>query len=222
MKIKQFNKSLNSAIRKNWVLSIALIVIFIAIILRVNSHKYSLDTAFVFFIFQSILFDQSTFLPSYDVSFLNIHFTPLYILISPLYFLGPTLLIFSWKFLCYGGFLLILWRMIKDDQRNNISNWHKNLFLLLILLHPAFVANLISPDIWNSDLIFPLLGLSILYVNRKKYSWAVFWFCITFLIKEDMMLVGFLYGLFLAFHTKKAGFIWLSIFSLIWFFMSNF
>ena len=210
MKIFKLNNALNCTIRRNWGLLISLVIVLFSLLVRVNSHKYSIDTFTIFRNFQTILFDQSAF-------FSSAHFHPIYILLSPLYFLGPTILIFSWKFVCYGGFLIILWRMIDSEPRYDITNWHKNLFLLIVTLHPSFVANLISPDIWDSDLILPLLGLSVLFISRNRYFWGVFWFCLTFLVKEDMMLVGTLYGILLVFHARKFRFIWLSIFSIGWF-----
>jgi len=221
MKISELNNALTSTIERNWGLLISLVVVLVSVLVRVISHKYSFDTTGIFIAFHNILFDNIMFFSKFGGNYFNTHFSPILILMSPLYFLGPTILIFSWKFLCYGGFLIILWRLIDSENRYDITNWHKNLFLLLVTLHPSFVANLISPNVWDSDLILPLLGLSVLYISRNRYFWSVFWLCLTFLVKEDMMLVGILYGLFLAFHTKNANFIWLSCFSLGWFWLTT-
>ena len=89
--------------------------------------------------------------------------------------------------------------------------------MLLVALHPTFVANLISPEIWDSDFALPLLGLAMLSISRRRYNWAVFWFCLTFLIKEDMMLVGVMSGVLLAFLAREYKYLWLSLFALVWF-----
>lgn len=220
MKLVQFNNQLNSTIRKKWALLFSIVLVFILLLARVNSHKYSFDTTVVFLVFHSLLFDRNTLIPMMGlgwVNYFNIHFSFIYILLSPLYFLGPTLLIFCWKFVCYGGFLVILWRLIDSEHRYDISNWHKNLFLLLVALHPTFISNLISPEIWDSDLILPLLGLSIFSASRGKWPWAVLWLCLTFLVKEDMMLVGIMYGILMALLTRNAKYVWLSVVSLGWF-----
>ncbi len=222
MKLIQLNNQLNFTVRKNLGLLSSIVLVFVLLLARVSSHKYSHDTLVAFRVLRSILIDHSTLIYAMGqgwINSFNYHFNFIYILISPLYYLGPSLLIFSWKFVCYGGFLVILWRLIDSDHRYDISNWHKNLFLLLVALHPTFISNLISPEIWDSDLILPFLGLSILSISRNRYYWAVFWFCSTFLVKEDMMLVGILYGILMALFTKKAKFIWLSVFSLGWFWM---
>lgn len=220
MKLIQLNNQLNSTIRKNWGVLLSIVLVFFLVLARVNSHKYSFDTTTIFLVFHSILFEHSTHVSLMGLGWLNyfnIHFNFIYIPISPLYFLGPSLLIFCWKFFCYGGFLVILWRLIDSDHRYKVSNWHKNLFLFLVALHPTFISNLISPEIWDSDLILPLLGLSIFSVSRGKWSWAVLWLCLTFLVKEDMMLVGVMYGILMALLTRNAKYVWLSVVSLGWF-----
>ncbi len=211
---------LSFSIHKNWGMLLSLVAIIVLLLARVSSHKYSLDTTTIFLLFHSILFDQSTSIHYMGLGWVNsfnFHFNLIYILISPLYFLGPSLLIFSWKFICYGGFLAILWCLIDRDGRYEISDSHKNLFLILVALHPTFVANLISPDIWDSDLIMPLLGLAILHAARGKWLSSVFWFCLTFLVKEDMILVGILYGFLLVLLTRNIRYVWLSVVSLGWF-----
>lgn len=188
---------------------------------RVSSHKYSLDTSVVLAVFQNIFFNHSTFNPIGGINQFSAHFSPILILLSPLYLLGPTVLIFLWKFSCYGAFLIILSRLPDVDDINRITDWHKNLFLMLVALHPTFISNVMSPDIWDSDLILPLLGLSVLFVSRNRYLWGVLFFCLTFLVKEDMMLVGILYGISLAVHAKNVRFLWLSAFSLVWFWITT-
>ena len=213
----KLNTRIKLSLRNHWGLLFSLVGIFLLLCARVGSRKYSLDTLGVFKIFHSILFDQSTLIYSEGTGWihsLNLHFNAIYFLISPLYYLGPSILIFSWKFISYGGFISILWHLIDSDRRYGISNWHKNLFLLLVSLHPTFISNLIAPDIWDSDLILPFLALKILYISRARYGWGVFWFCLTFLIKEDMMLVGIMYGILMALLAKKVKYVWLSGFSL--------
>ena len=222
MKLIQLIKPLELTIRKNWGIAFSIVTIIILLFFRVNSHKYSQDTLVAFELMHSILFHFNTLIytgaDGWANSF-NYHFNLIYIVISPIYFLGPSLMIFLWKLFCYGGFLVIVWRLVSTDHRNDVSGFHKNLFLIMIALHPTFVSNVISPDIWDSDLILPLLSLSILCISREKYSWAVFWICVTFLVKEDMMLVGIFYGVLLAIIAKKLKFIWLSVFSLGWFYV---
>lgn len=212
---------IDSAIGKKYGLLISIGILLLLLFLRVSSHKYSLDTSVLFVVLRNIIFDQSTFNPIGGINQFSAHFSPILILLSPLYFLGPTILIAIWKFFCYGAFLLILWRLIDTEHRHSITNWHKNLFVILVALHPTFILNAISPDIWDSDLILPLLGLSVLFVSRDKYFWSVFWLCLTFLVKEDMMLVGILYGIFLARRAKDVRFIWLSVLSLGWFWITT-
>ncbi len=214
---KTLSNILNSTVRKSYGLLVSIGILFLLLLARVNSHKYSLDTESIFTVLWNMISNFSAYNSVVGMHSFNFHFSPGFILISPLYYLGPTLLIFSWKFFCYGAFLFILWRLVDGESRYDLSHWHKNLFLVLIALHPTFISNVVSPEIWDSDLVLPLLGLSILFASRKKYSWAVFWFCLTFLVKEDMMLMGILYGIFLAIHARNAKFLWLSVFSFGWF-----
>lgn len=215
------NNKINPALKKRYGLLISAGMILLLLLARVSSHKYSLDTSVLLVVFRNIIFDHSAYNQIGEMNQFSAHFSPIFILISPLYFLGPTLFIFIWKLFCYGSFLVILWRLIDGERRYDIGHWHKNLFLLLVALHPTFILNVVSPDIWDSDLALPLLGLSLLSVSRKRYSWGVFWFCLTFLVKEDMMLVGILYGIFLAFHARNIRFIGLSVFSLVWFWITT-
>ena len=214
--------ALSPTLKQRWGLFISLLVIFLLVWIRVNSHKYSFDTTTIFLVFRSILFDKDTliFLEGLgEVNYLNIHFNLAYILLSPLYFIGPAALITIWKTSCYAGFLIVCWRLIDSDERAALTSFHKNLFILLVAIHPTFIANLIAPNIWDSDLILPLIALSIFYNKRHNYFRGLLFFCLTFLVKEDMMLVGIFYGILLVFHARNIKFIWLSIFSLIWFFI---
>lgn len=211
------NKSLKVFIKDSYGLLLSLGIVFLLLLFRINSYKYSTDTSTIFDIFYSILSNHTTAIQGRN--HFSYHFSPLLIFISPLYFLGPTGMIFVWKFFCYGLFLVILWRIINNE--NKLSNFHKNLFILLITLHPTFVSNLISPDIWDSDLTLPFLGISFLFLSKNKYFWSIFWFCLTFLIKEDMYLVGAFYGVLLSLHAKKIRFLWLSIFSFLLFWITT-
>lgn len=208
--------------KRNYGLITSLGIVILLLFLRINSYKYSGDTNTIFTVLHNILHNilgHNTSNPVAGIDYFNAHFSPYLIFMSPLYFLGPTLLIFVWKFFCYSIFLVILWHLFKSE--NKLSNLHKNLFLLLVTLHPTFISNLISPDIWDSDLTLPFLGLSILFLSKNKYLWSIFWFCLTFFIKEDMYLVGILYGIMLVLYTKKYSFIWLSILSLLLFWITT-
>ncbi|SNX29598.1 Uncharacterized membrane protein [Polynucleobacter meluiroseus] len=190
------------------------------ILARVSSYKYSFDTCAIFLVFKSIIFDHTTLIPMMgigSVNFFNIHFSVAYLLLSPLYFVGPSLLIFIWKLISYGGFIIIVSYLIKNDKQSSASNWERNLFLVLVCLHPTFITNLISPDIWDSDLILPFLALSILYTSFNRYYLGIFWIFLTFFIKEDMMLLGIMYGLFIAIKSKEVKYLIFSLFSLAMF-----
>ena len=122
VKLRKFN-TLKSTLINSWGLLFSILFVSALLLVRVNSHKYSFDTTTVFLVLHSILFDHSTLVSLMGlgwVNYFNIHFNSFYILISPLYFLGPTILIFCWKFFCYGGFLVILWRLIDSDRRYDI------------------------------------------------------------------------------------------------------
>jgi uncharacterized membrane protein len=204
-------------LRKNFGLIFCLLVIFVLLLIRVSSYKYSRDTAYLIDLFRSILFDQSFYSNIGRVNNLGLHFSPVLIFFSPLYFLGPTGIIFFWKMFCFGSFLIIIWSLIKNLV--GVSEKQKNYLLFLITLHPTFITNLTNPTIWDIDISLPLLALSIYFFTDKKYLISTIIFCLTFFVKENMPLVGIFFGIFIILKGKKIIGLSLSIFSILAFFL---
>ena len=206
--------------RQKWGLGLALTFVVALLLLRVSTYKYSFDSTVILTVFRNLFLHQSALVPMMGrgyVEFFNIHFSPMYVLLSPLYLLGPTALIFLWKVISYGGFLLVIWRLIDSDDRTHLPIWQKNIFLCIVAAHPTFVSNLIAPNIWDSDLIFACTALSTFYLSKDRHVTAILWLAITFLIKENMMLVGFFYGFLISILTKRKIYLAFSAISLVWF-----
>ena len=206
--------------RNNWAIIAAGILFAALLMLRINSNKYSQDTLVAFELLQSILQRGDTLIYSgangWGSSF-NAHLNLIYILLAPLRILGVELMIFVWKFSCYFGFLLIIWNYIKYNEQVNLSVLHKNLFLLLIALHPTLISNFVSPDIWDSDLALPLIGISIFAALRKNYKSASICILLASTVKEDIILIAVLFGVMLVILSKEYKYLLISLVSAIWF-----
>ena len=207
-------------IRNNWAIIISSVIFALLLLLRIYSHKYSQDTLVSIEMLNSILNNKNTLIyggaKGWDNGF-NYHFNLVYVLLSPIYVLGVSKIIFFWKYLCYGGFLLIIWRHIYWHSAPDITVFQKNLFIIMIAVHPSFISNFLAPDIWDTDLALPLLGASLALVLEKKYHAASFFMMLTFFVKEDMMLIGIFFGVMLVIISKEKKFFWLSIISLLLF-----
>ena len=211
---------IKTLIRDNWAILVVGLLFAFLLMLRINSHKYAQDTLVIFELLRSLLYEGNSLIYAgargWDNSF-NYHFNIIYIVLAPLYLLGVGEMIFVWKFSCYFGFLVIIWRYMYCNEKGNLSILQKNFFLLLIALQPALLSNLISPDIWDSDLALPLIGVAIVAAMGKNYRFASISILVASAVKEDIILIAVLFGLMLAIFSKNYKYLLLSVISAIWF-----
>jgi hypothetical protein len=207
-------------LRNNWAIIAAGVLFAALLLLRINSNKYSQDTLLAFELLQNILYRGDTLIyegaKGWGSSF-NAHFNLIYIVLAPLHLLGVDAMIYFWKFFCYFGFLLIVWQYIRQNEQADLPVFQKNLFLLLIAFHPTLISNLVSPDIWDSDLGLPLIGISIFSALRKNYKSAGIYILVASAVKEDIILIAVLFGLMLVILSKDYRYLLISVVSAIWF-----
>ena len=200
------------------VLTILLVAVLAA--WRVWTQKFSFDTTAALTVLRGFSTSGEPLLHLEgfgETNYFNIHFNLLYPFISPLHALGPTVLIFGWKAGNYALFLVAVRHLLRGADGRQVAEHERALFLLMVAAHPTFISNLISPNIWESDFILPIVMWSAVLFQRKRYGWGLALFGLTYLIKEDMMLTGIFVGLSLALISRRPIFLIFSALSAIWF-----
>lgn len=209
------HKAYTNMIKKNISIILTAALLVTLLMMRVLSHKYSLDTSHTIDILQNFLFKGELFSNIAGLHRFNLHFTPVYFLIAPTVILNPSIFIFLWKLICYGTFFLCIRKMIISNKELKFPS--KNLFFLMILLNPTFFYGFLDVNIWDTDLTLPFVGLSLLALSRKQYFKSTLYFTCTYLVKEDMPLVGLMLGFLITVVSRDSRYILYSIFSLLTF-----
>ena len=202
-------------LRINYGLILPGMILILLLILRINSGKYSLDTAHTIDVLQNFMSNGSLYSNIAGTHRFNLHFSPIYIILAPLSLLPTTIFLFLWKFICFGSFVYFIIRIVTEQQL--LNNFQKNIFIMVACFHPTFFLGVLDPNIWDTELALPFIGLSLLALARKKYFLSIIYFTVTYAVKEDMPLVGIMYGIVLTIESKRRIFLLYSVFSLIMF-----
>lgn len=188
-----------------FLLAIASVLFFVFFTVLAITKYNNLLTGFDLAIFDQIVYKLSRFGNSfssieYFYHFKSVHFSPILILVAPLYWLYPSpvvLLILQVLCITFSG--VILYRLAYQHL--------DNVFIALSLTISYFlqigIHGLLAYD-FHEVFIFPLLiFLSLFCFERNKY--AGFFICIflMFLIKEDAAIYGAFIGLFIIFYKRN-------------------
>lgn len=123
---------------------------------------------------------------------LSDHFSPIYLLLSPFYFLHPqpeTLLILQTAALALGAWPIYLLARLK------LSSGYAVLWVLVYFLFvPLAYINLY--DFHEIAFAIAPLGFALYFLERGRRLWFVACILFTFLIKEEMALVGAGFGVY--------------------------
>lgn len=207
------SEKLTKKIAENGSVILGSILLIALLIIRVQTHKYSLDTSHTIDVLQSFLREGDLYSNIAGLHRFNLHFTPAYFLVAPAVLLNPSIFIFLWKLICFGGFFLCIRKIVICNKKLDIPS--RNLLLLMVLLNPTFFYGLLDVNIWDTDLSLPFVGLSMLALCRQKYFKSVCYFTLTYLVKEDMPLVGAMLGVLITIVSRDLRFISYSIFSVL-------
>ena len=144
------------------------------------------------------------------LSHFAVHFSPVFYLILPIYYIFPTpitLLAFQ-AFIAALG-ILPLYKICKHF---NLSNTKICIIVALYVLHPTVIANNFYYFHENCFLTFFLLSLFYFAEKGKTFPTYLFAF-LTMTVKEDAAVYVFFFALYLIFSNKrkKKGFILLSM-----------
>lgn len=183
------------------------------LLIRVNSHKYSLDTSHTVDILQNFLNGGGLYSHIAGMHRFNLHFSPIYYLIAPAVRLDISAFIFLWKLVCFGAFILCVNFILRDAK--NISCDSRNIILVMVMLNPTIFLGILDVNIWDTDLTLPFIGLSLLALTRNHYPMSVCCFAATFLVKEDMPLVAVLFGVLVALMAGNKRYVLFSAISLV-------
>lgn len=132
--------------------------------------------------------------------FLGHHFSPILLALAPLYWIHPspvTLLAAQALVLGLAG-LPIFW-MARDFLR---SSGLALAVLVAYLLNPA-TAYVALFDFHEIALVVPLLALALYLLLRQRYGWFALVLLMSFLVKEDVGLVGAAIGVFIALAQRR-------------------
>lgn len=204
-------------IKQKILFAMLIILLLVLLLLRVNSGKYSLDTAHTIDIMQHYLLTGELYSNIAGLHRFNLHYSPIYFFISDAVIFKPSVFIFFWKFICFGSFLICIHKIIFCNKKTDDTV--KNTLFLLVLCNPTLVLGILDPNIWDVDLTLPFLGLSLLCLSRKKYFQSAFYVSLTYLIKEDMPLVGCIFGIMIVILSRQFRYFFFAAFSLLLFFI---
>lgn len=179
-------------------------------ILRHRSyHSFGFDLALYDQVFWNttqgrILESTMTQAIAYPHSQLGDHFTPIYLALVPFYFVYPhpeTLLVIQTFALALGAWPVYL--LAKAKLRPGFAVMWVLVYLIFV---PLAYINLY--DFHETALSVAPLGFALYFLERGKRLWFVVFLLITFLVKEEMALVGAGFGLYVLIGKRdwKLGF----------------
>ncbi|HYM49704.1 MAG TPA: DUF2079 domain-containing protein, partial [Candidatus Limnocylindrales bacterium] len=132
-------------------------------------------------------------------SYFGDHFSPIYYAILPVYALFPhpeTLLIVQAAAIALGAIpIYLLARNIFPSAGLRLV-WVLLYFLFLPLAHISLL------DFHETALAILPLGCALYFLQRTRVGWFLFALLITFLIKEEMALIGVGFGLYILLNRR--------------------
>ena len=199
-----------------------LFIILISAIIRVTSYKYGLDTNTLIQVLGSLWQENSAIIYEPSIGWKNhhmFHLNFIYYLISPIYKFNTSVIIFIWKFIPYSCVAIVFYKIIIDSLKIDMK--YKKIIFIFLMFQPILLTNLVSPDIWDSDLSLIFISTSIYYASKNKYFLSSLLILPIIFIKEDLALLCIFYGILLAIESKKTYFLALSFFSLAYFLIAT-
>jgi uncharacterized membrane protein len=132
-------------------------------------------------------------------SLLGDHFSPIFIFLMPFYFANPhpeTLLVLQTLALALGAWPVYLLARLKLP--NGYAAWWVLAYLVFV---PLAYINLF--DFHEVALSVAPLGFALYFLERGRRGWFLFLLLITFLVKEEMALIGAGFGLYVLLGKRE-------------------